>query len=407
MIAGFTNLTFLAAIPLGDIWNQMSADDVVTAILLLLLQLFVILLVLIGGGYATYFLFSLPQRRLERAMIFLQLVETGLKQGVSPEDTIKSVAQCRDVSVSVRFHLLAAYIEQGATWREALGLVPRLLPPSVQQMLLLTDQLGGWERVMPLCRRQLEDIRSQLQARQSFLSPSAIFLPLPIIFVWFMLSVVVLPKFRVIAVDMGVPLELSFIWFHNHSFFLCLLLFVLALFPIVILFTHVGGPRINGWLARFSFPLGDYIDWHFPWRKLRVQRDFAALLGLLLDAGVAEKDAVALAAKGTANTRCTKQANAVLSDLNQGVDLTRALARMDDSGEFRWRFEQAALSEGKFENALRGWCDALTGRAYQWQQTLTHIFSVFMLLMNALLVTLIAWGVFQALIQLIEMAGSE
>ncbi|MCD6050079.1 MAG: hypothetical protein K0Q55_1482, partial [Verrucomicrobia bacterium] len=110
-----------------------------------------------GAGYSLYFLFSLPRRRLERAMIFLNIVDSGIRRNVTPEETIKSAAACCDNSVSVRFHLLAAWIERGATWREAVGLVPRLLPPRVMEMLLMADRVGGWSKIFPVCQRQLAD----------------------------------------------------------------------------------------------------------------------------------------------------------------------------------------------------------------------------------------------------------
>jgi Flp pilus assembly protein TadB len=46
-----------------------------------------------SAGYAVYFLFSLPRRRLERAMVFLNLVDAGIRRGVPPEDTIRSAAR--------------------------------------------------------------------------------------------------------------------------------------------------------------------------------------------------------------------------------------------------------------------------------------------------------------------------
>jgi type II secretory pathway component PulF len=179
---------------------------------------------------------------------------------------------------------------------------------------------------------------------------------------------------------------------------------LLALLPVVALLLHVGGPRFFGWFTKASIPLGDYFEWLLPWHKLRVQRDFISLLGLLLDAGVDEKEAVEMAAKGTANVCCVKAARAVSIELSKGMTLTEALIKMDDHGEFKWRFEQAAQGGARFETALNGWCDSLTGRADQWQQTVTHIFSVTILLLNACLVGMIAFGVFGFLMQMIDLS---
>src|SRR5436305_490110 len=78
-----------------------------------------------------YFLLTLPMRRAERARLFLDLVEQGLRDGRSPEQTIVGISESRDRSVGVRFHLLAAHIECGRRLGEALERVPRFLPPQV------------------------------------------------------------------------------------------------------------------------------------------------------------------------------------------------------------------------------------------------------------------------------------
>jgi len=388
---------FFASGEAGFIFREMLSGGLAAVF-----QLLLTLLIIFGFGYGFYVLFSLPQRRLERASIFLNVVDSGIRRGLSPEDTIKSIAACQDVSVSVRFHLLAAWIERGSTWREALGLVPRLLPPAITQMLLISDRLGGWDRVFPLCKRKLIDVRSQMQARQGFLSPSAVLLPLPLIFISFLLMRVILPKFQALALDMGVPAPAQFAWLLNDSLPLFLLMMLLALLPVLALLLHVAGPRLFGWFSKGGVPFGDYLEWLLPWHKLRVQRDFVSLLGLLLDAGVNEKEAVEMAAKGTANSCCMKAAQSVTQDLGKGIGLTEALAKIDDHGEFKWRFEQAAQGGAQFETALNGWCDALTGRADQWQQTVTHVFNVTILLVNALLVGMIAFGLFGFLLQVID-----
>src|SRR3954469_18039318 len=68
---------------------------------------------------ANFFL-TLPMRRTERARLFLELVADGLHQGRTAEQTILSVAQSGDLSLGVRFHLVAAWIEQNVPLLEAL-----------------------------------------------------------------------------------------------------------------------------------------------------------------------------------------------------------------------------------------------------------------------------------------------
>src|SRR4051812_30490994 len=85
--------------------------------------------------YAVYFLLSIPMRRKERARLFLDLLDLGLKDGRSPELAIQGAAASRDTSLGARFHLLAAYLEEGMSLTQALEEVPRLLPPNVTAML--------------------------------------------------------------------------------------------------------------------------------------------------------------------------------------------------------------------------------------------------------------------------------
>ena len=168
----------LAAVGVSSV---QSKEDVLTSLFLLAVVLLTVVLVMglvLAVSYCLYYLFSLPRRRMERAIVFLRLVDAGIRRGVTPEETIKSAAACQDRSTGVRFHLLAAWIERGATWREAVGLVPRLLPPSIKEMLLLADRAGGWQKIYPLCQRQMADVLSQLRSRQSCLSPSLLLPPL-------------------------------------------------------------------------------------------------------------------------------------------------------------------------------------------------------------------------------------
>ena len=56
-----------------------------------------------------------------------------------------------------------------------------------------------------------------------------------------------------------------------------------------------------------------------------MQRDFSTMLAILLDSGVPEPEAVALAADGTANTVFRRRAARAVESLRQGVNLTQAV----------------------------------------------------------------------------------
>jgi type II secretory pathway component PulF len=306
--------------------------------------------------------------------------------------------------MSVRFHLLAGWVEQGADWRVAVAKVPRLMPPSITELLLLTDRIGGWDKIFPICQRKLADVLSQLRARQSCLSPSIIILPLPILYISIVLTVIIIPKFHAIAADYEVSLFSMWDRFEGVPLPAIVLLAGLALLPLFILLMHIGGPRLWSWLPQTRVPPGDLLAWLVPWERQRLQRDFAAVLGLMLDAGVAEREAVELAARGTANAILKKKAAAMMAALAAGQPLTEALSLMDPRGELKWRFQQAAEGGTRFETALAGWCDALQARADQLQQTGMQILSVGLLLINALFVGLIVFDLFRVLIQITEQA---
>ena len=74
-------------------------------------------------------------RARTRARFFLDLVETGLQEGRNLEQTLIAISHTRDLSVGVRFHLLAAYLEKGLLLEEAFEKVPQFLPAQVNAML--------------------------------------------------------------------------------------------------------------------------------------------------------------------------------------------------------------------------------------------------------------------------------
>src|ERR1035438_6124926 len=72
-----------------------------------------------GVSYAIYWLLTLPLRRNERARLFLDLLELGLREGRTPEAAVAGAAASRDRSLGVRFHLLAGHPEGGVDRRRA------------------------------------------------------------------------------------------------------------------------------------------------------------------------------------------------------------------------------------------------------------------------------------------------
>src|SRR6185503_18084526 len=104
-----------------------------------------------------------------------------------------------------------------------------------------------------------------------------------------------------------------------------------------VMFCYLAGPRLRQWSLTRSMLLIDRVLWLLPWRRKRIQRDFATMLALLLDAGVPEKRALLLAAEASANEVFLDRARVAADSLDSGVKLTDAVRSLDGSGEFQWR----------------------------------------------------------------------
>ena len=138
-------------------------------VLTFLAYIFVGLLPVCGATYLIYFLLTLPLRRNERARLFLDLLDLGIEEGHTPEAAITRAAATRDPSMGVRFHLLAAHIEQGLSLSEALEKVPRLLPEQVSAILNVGGRIGYIKKVIPAGRLLLRDSVSYVRGAHNYL----------------------------------------------------------------------------------------------------------------------------------------------------------------------------------------------------------------------------------------------
>ena len=364
------------------------------------------LLPVLGAVYLIYFLLTLPMRRTERVRMFLNLLELGLKEGRSPPAAITEAAASRDPSLGARFHLLAAYLAEGHQLDEALARVPRLLPPQIRAMLKAGERIGDVAKVLPACRLLTQDSVSQVRGALNYVilltfavTPFAIFVPI-------VLKVKVLPAFRAIFADMlagsQLPAFTRFV-FAQDSWFLAIQ--TASLFLIwALTVAYLGGPRLHAWIERVLPGAPDFLFRMLPWRKKRLQRNFSAMLAVLLEANVPEADAVNLAAESTANSVMQRRAQKVVALLNQGISLPDALREMDDAGELHWRLKNALSRRGGFVRALAGWHDALEAKAFQLEQGAAQITTTLMVLLNGVIIASVVLAVFLALIQLLNRA---
>lgn len=267
-------------------------------------------------------------------------------------------------------------------------------------MLKVGESLGDFSRVLPACRLLLRDGTSQTRALINYQVAFGLILNPLMLVLLPMIFAVVLPVFKDVATINDLKIEPGSV-FHSLPVLMPILFMVqMALllgcyaFAVFVL----GGTRFVSWLQAGIGPLRDWGDWLFlrvPWRRKRLQRDFSAMLALLLDAGVPEEEALRLAAFSTANRIFMQRAEKAAERLRQGASLTEAVPLLDDTDEFRWRLINGAHGPRGFFYALQGWQASLDAKAFQLEQAAAHALSTGLVLINAVTVVLVATGVFQ------------
>jgi len=378
----------------------------VTVALLFVVYVLLGLLPICGATYLIYFMLTLPMRRNERARVFLDLLELGLKEGRSPEAAIAGAAASRDRSLGVRFHLLAAYLEQGMRLTQALERVPRLVPPQVRAMLKTGERIGDTAKVLPACRQLLKDGVSQVRGALNYLILVVFALTPAMVVVPLVFRIMVLPKFEQVFAGMlgGRPLPaFSRLVFGLNDFSTPIQMGIVSLVMVLTL-AYLGGPRLHGWLHRAAPGLQDWLLCRLPWRRKRLERDFSTMLALLLDAEVPEAEALTLAAESTGNLVIARRAARARQLLTEGVKLPEAISVIDDGGELQWRLANALQRGSGFLRALAGWHEALEARAFQLEQAAAQVTTTVLVLFNGLIVASIVIAVFLVFIMLLNEA---
>ena len=364
---------------------------------------FIVLLtgtLLAGVCLLIFYLLSLPLRREERTRFFLDLMELGLKDGRGLERTLIGIAQSREPAVGVHFHLLAAYLESGLSFPAALAMVPQIARPQIVTMLGVGAKIGDLSRVLPACRQLLGDAVSKTRGALNYLV-ILVFVLTPVIpIVFAVLMVTVFPKFIQVFEDLGVTPAPLFSWVTQHCALLIIPIVLAGLMVYLTALFYIGGPRLVTWLGLESGR--DWLQWRVPWQRKRLERDFSTMLALLLDAGVPEGQAATLAAEGTGNRWFKQKALILNEEVRHGVKLTEAVSRMDESGEFGWRFANAVQAGGGFLRALTGWHESLDARAFQQEQAAAQALTSLLVIFNGLVVGLMAMAVFQSLTAIIQ-----
>ena len=385
-----------------------NSDSAVAALRFVLTLIALVTALLIEGGilYGLYFILTLPMRRNERARIFLDLLQLGLKDGQTPEAAIISASGSNDTSFGARFHLLAEHLQKGLRLSDGLDQVPQLLPPQAIAILRTGERIGDVRKVLPACRRLVGDGVSQVRGALNYVlilalvvSPAAILIPV-------MLNVMVIPKFKEVFAGMfdgaQLPAFTQLVIGTSEARFWLQVAVVAATW--FLLFAYVGGPRVRGWFHIVLGGLPDWIHFHLPWRRKRLLRDFSAMLAVLLDAQVPEDEAVILAGAAADNAIIRRRAEKIRDQLARGVKLPEAIRAIDDAGELQWRLSNALQRGRGFLNALNGWHEALDSKAFQQEQTAAQITTTALVLFNGFIVACIVIAIFLPLIALMNAA---
>jgi type II secretory pathway component PulF len=343
----------------------------------------------------SHFVLTLPMRRAERARLFLDLLESAIKQGRPIEETLISLAHSNDMSMGRHFHELASRLEHGMSLENALAATPRFLPPQVTAMLKAGRQIGDLRKVLPACRQLLKDGVSQTRGAINYLVILTLVITPLGAWVFGAVQTIILPKFEDISVSTGGGNITGIAFLSDHAAALLTIQIGLLLLLWHAAFLYIGGPRVV-----YSAAISDWFHFHLPWRRKRLQRDFSTLLAILLDSGVPEPEAVALAADGTANTIFQQRADRVIGKLRQGVKLTEAVQSLDESGEFSWRLANAVHGQGGFLQALAGWHESLDAKAFQQEQAAAHGITSALVLWSGLIVGTVAISVFTFLVSI-------
>jgi type II secretory pathway component PulF len=355
----------------------------------------------IGFICVVYLTLRAPLRRQAQASLFLDLLDSGIREGRSPEQTVVEVADSEDRTFRRRFHRVADYVRGGLHLGEALKLVPGFLPARVAATLQAGEQANAFAPILGACRKTLTDGSSRSLKLVNYLivlflvlSPAALGIPT-------FIAIVILPKFREITQDYGGTLPPVFGFFYEHR--LLVICAQMAVLLVVCVLCALYGRRtwLLRWLDPMVKPMVDRWAWKLPWRRKQLLRDFSATLAVLLDAKLPESNAVRLAAAGTDNGVLIRLGEEIIRKLQQGVTLTDAMAVLDDGGEFRWRLTNATHGQKGFQVALAGWHEALDAKAFQQEQAASQVITTALVVLNGAFVGLIVVGVFQVLISIV------
>lgn len=344
----------------------------------------------------SFALLSFPIRRKERAQLFLDLMGRGLRNGVSPERTIASLARTGATSLGLRFYWFAERVEKGASLMEALERSSFFLPKKVRGLLKAGAELGDFTKVLPAAKSIL-DPRGSGQSATNYFILIAFALSPVVPCLLLTLNIFVFPKLKLLFEDMGVlqlPVITEFVFAHT-GWIVSIGLSVSILAYLLTFVFVIASPFLE-------FRIVDAFCYRLPWIRKRIMRDFTQLLALLLDHGMTESRSVQLAATATGNLSFIERSGRIQRELTAGIALPQALQSLDRTGELKWRITNAGRGSISFFTALNGWIETLEAKAFQEEHAAAHLITTLMLLLVGTTVGLVGIGIFMGFIAILE-----
>ncbi len=220
------------------------------------------------------------------------------------------------------------------------------------------------------------------------------------------LRIYVVPKFMAISEDMlgTATVPLLALW-DSQLLAMTAAVLVLVLAIALYLFTDITPIRTPTQYPAKGLGVSAWLEWFLPWRRMRLERDFSALLAAFLDAGMPEEKALHGAADALGNRHLSRFIDRAIARLKQGKTITEVLDGLDESEKFAWRWRNAARAGKGFTEALRGWQDSLEARAFFKEQAVAQVTMSALIVANGAFIALVGAGFFQMLIAVIDGFG--
>ena len=361
----------------------------------------------IGVGFAAYYVLSAPFRRIDCANLVVELNELAAATGRNPEDLFKQLGGLGvgGVPHARKFSRLSDLMQSGRSFIESLRVFHSLLPGEVFGAMELARNERGSQLLAKLSRAHLEDGVSRAQNSFKLFSSSLLILIPTSLLIGIGAMNFIMPKFKDVLADMigsGLPEITEFLLSLYDTGLAMVIPTLLIVFVAFLTVAHLFGLSASHDTGSLLNRLFSRLAWLMPWRRNRIKRNFIWIFCELLDNGVAEAEAIEVAAAATKNSVVRGRAAKAANDLRNGQPLAKALRRFDRRADLAWRVENAGHGSATFRETLEGWTNHLSALAYKQQQSAFYYAFTLLTLFNGLCVLCIALVIFMPLAAMIE-----